>query len=62
MLLPLIKGLWQVDMSSCIFGASRRARILLIIFVKVWMRLIGLKSEMDSTSSFFWNEDDICFV
>lgn len=39
-------------MRVCIKGARREAIIFATIFAIVWMRLIDLKSEIDSTPSF----------
>ncbi|KAJ1289322.1 hypothetical protein BS78_02G155300 [Paspalum vaginatum] len=52
MLLFLMNALWHGETISCICGAKRRARDLVMILTKEWMRLIGLKSPTVSAPSF----------
>jgi hypothetical protein len=48
-----MKALWQGEMRLLMSGARRKARTLVMIFATPWMRLMGLKSPIDSTPSFF---------
>jgi hypothetical protein len=52
-LLFLMKALCVGEIIVPMCGASLRARVLVMILVKGWMRLIGLKSSIDSAPSFF---------
>lgn len=50
--LVLMKALWLSYINVFMNGCSLRAIIFVMIFATAWMRLIGLKSVIESPSSF----------
>jgi hypothetical protein len=51
--LYFIKAFWQVDTRSFSFGTNLSAMTFVIIFAKLLIRLMGLKSVMDAASGVF---------
>jgi hypothetical protein len=48
-----MKALWQGEISSFMSGARRSASTFVMSFAKPWMRLMSLKSPIDSAPFFF---------
>jgi hypothetical protein len=47
-----MKALWQGEMSFLMIDARRKARTFVMIFATPWMRLMGMKSPIESAPSF----------
>lgn len=52
-LLPLMKALWHLEIIFSIISASLSKRSFINSFATLWIRLIGMKSSIFSTPSFF---------